>query len=149
MSRADGIIKRVDAALNKVAPPVRSVYIRQVTRTGGDDLIGRGQTVSTTDTLMSPQPFYMRLGRQVVGDNVPAQELIGTNQLNSIADDYAIIFSPNSITATQLEDPDFCMVFKDTTGLEEVFRVTDFEPIGMSGQTVIYAAYIRSITRPS
>ena len=150
MSRADGVIRRLDAALNKVAPPTRTVYKRTVTRTGGDNLIGRPGTVTYTDVQLSPQPFYARLGRQIVGNQVPAELVInsaGTEDF--IADEWICIFSPTAISLTELSNPDLVLAFKDTGGNTEVFRITDLEPLGFSDQAVMYVAYIRSTERPS
>lgn len=150
MSRADGVIRRLDAALNKVAPPTRTVYKRTVTRTGGDALIGRPGAVAYTDVELKPQPFYARLGRQIVGSQVPAELIInsaGTNDF--VADEWIIIFSPTSISLAELSNPDLVLAFKDTAGNTEVFRITDTEPLGFSNQAVMYVSYIRSTERPA
>jgi hypothetical protein len=147
VSRATALISKLNAALNRVGPPERTVYKRVITRTGGDSLIGRPGSVSTADTILSPQPLYQRLGRFVVGDSAASQELL-SNGKERVADDYQVIFSSTAVTQADLNNKDLQFVFKDAAGNSEVFRVTDFEPVGMNGVQLMFITYLRSTQRP-
>jgi len=150
MPSAQGILSKLRVALNKVNVVDRTIYKRVVTRTGGDPLIGRPASVSYAETKISPPPAYQRLGRNIVGDNAPAELVISSSGgSNQVADDYAIFFSAESITRAELDDPDVMIVFKDSAGNEEVFRVTDFEFQPYQGIDICVTAYLRSTKRPS
>ena len=62
---------------------------------------------------------------------------------------YAIFFSAQSITRADLDNPDVVIVFKDASGNEEVFRITDFEPQPYQGVDISFMVYLRSTERPS
>lgn len=148
MGRADGVLTRINAALRKVSPLDRTVYKRTVTRTGGDVLIGRPAAITYSDTLLSPQPLYQRLGRNVVGDRVPAQEVLA-NTKEQIANDYELLISPTAMALADLQNPDVLLVFKDAAGNEESFRITDREPVSMNGVILMFLTYVRSTKRPA
>lgn len=151
MGRADSIQRRLDNALNRTVGkgPLtnRTAYKRFVTRTGGDSLIGRPGSVTTTDTMLSPQPIYSRLSRYVVGKSSGAAEILGA-QGAEVAEDLAIILSPSAITLAELQNPDLLIVFKDSLNGETVFKVTDLEPTPFQGQDVTFLAYIKNVKRP-
>lgn len=147
MSRASGIIKKLDNALKRLNPVDVTVYKRLNSSTGGDTLIGRPGSQSHVDTLLVPQPMYQRLGRNVVGDSAPSQQL-GVGQATSrIGVDYQIIFSPSSITKDELNNRNITYVFKDAAGGIEIYHLTDYEPTALQGQDVMYVAYLRSAVR--
>jgi hypothetical protein len=147
MGRADLILAKTKSALNKVGPSDRQVYKRVVTRTGGDSLIGRGGTITHVDTLLDPQPLYQRLGRNIVGDSAPSQELLN-NGSNRIADDYQVTFHPDAVSQADLNNKDLLFVFRDASNRDEIFRVTDFEPVAINGKAVMFVGYLRSTARP-
>ncbi len=148
MASAKGIIAKLDAALKRLNVTDRQVYKRTTARVGGDDLIGRAVTVTSTEVLLSPPPIYQRLGRNVVGNNVSAEMFISTSGTkDQIGVDYSILFSPSSITRNELADPNLTIVFKDASGNEEVFRITDYELQPFQGVDVEILAYLRSTKR--
>jgi len=149
MSRAQGILNRVNGALRRTFPQDRTVYKRVVTRSGGDDLIGRGVAVSTVDTLLDPQPTYQRLGRNIVGDHVDAESVLGAaGSKVEVADDYSCLFSSTALPLADLNNKNVTIVFKDSAGNEEIFRITDYTPVSFQGTALIYMAFLRSTKRP-
>lgn len=149
MPSAAAIISRLDKALNKTNATSRVVYKRIVTRSGGDDLIGRPATITNTDTILLPQPMCQRLGRNLVGGSAPEQTSLSSGGgAIQIANDYAVIFSPSAMTRTALSDPNLLILLVDTVTSEtEVFRITDMEPTPYLGQDVMITAYMRSTKR--
>lgn len=148
MSRADAIIRRTDSALRRVNVTERDVYKRVITRTGGDDLIGRPGSVTHVDTKIDPPPAYQRLGRNIVGNNVAAESVLSGSETR-VADDYAVLISVTAMSEADFKNENVLIVFKDAAGGEEVFRITDYEPTLFQGQVLNFTAYIRSLKRPT
>ena len=148
MSRAAGIITKLNTTLNRVGPQDRIVYKRVLTQTGGDSLIGHPSSVTHVDTVLSPQPLYQRIGRNIVGDQITA-EIIQALNSQHVADDFMLTLSPTAMSMDDLGNKNVMIVLKDAAGNEELYRITDYEPIAFQGTVVMIAAYIRSTTRPS
>lgn len=148
MSRALSIITRLDKALNKVGPLDRVSYKRIITRSGGDDLIGRPASVSVVDTIFDPQPQYTRLARFLVGPGAKSQDMSDAGGHHRIANEYMFTFSPSSMSMTDLTNDDLLIVLKDSVGNEETFDITDYEPIAMNGINVVYTVFAKSMQRP-
>jgi hypothetical protein len=147
MSRATGLITRLNATLKRVNPVDRKVYKRLTVKSGGDALTGQAVTTVVTDTLLVPQPVYQRLGRNVVGDPAEAEQIMTTTGVNRIGVEYQILFSPTSVSIAELDNDNITYVFKDASGNAEVYRLTDYEPVALTGQDVLYIAYVRSSVR--
>lgn len=148
MSRANGIISKLNAALQRTQPFDRTVYLRTVTISGGDPLIGRPGSVQNTDTLITPQPFVERLGRErIPGGHAYAQTLTHGSAMQ-LADDYNIICSSTAITRSQLEQSSTFFVFKDANGGEEVLSLIDFETASLNTTDIMFTVYARSVSRP-
>jgi hypothetical protein len=149
MGRAEGLINKLNATLNRVGPSNRKAYKRVTTRTGGDALIGRPGAVSHSDTLMNPQPFYHPVGRiHVPGGHAHMETVIDSNNKAKRADDYQFIISPSAISASELETNDVTIVLKADDGSEEVLRLLDQDAPTYQGTNVVYICYYRSVTRP-
>lgn len=149
MSKASSLIKKLDGVLNKYCPPFMTVYKRQITYGYGDQLIGRALPNTYQDTLLSPQPYYNRMGRErIPGGHAQAIDVVSSGK-QTLADDYMFIFSPTAITRDELQDPNISIFFKYPTGEEEPLRLTDMETPGISGTEVIFICYMRSIKRPA
>lgn len=146
MSLAASLKQRVNAVLNQYAPTYMTAYKRVVTRSGGDDLTGHTGTVTNTDTLLNPQPVYGRaLRRQVGGTDA---EIMATSTESKVGQLYEMIVSADAMSITDIESQNVLVVLKDpTTQEEEVYRIADYEPMGVSGGAVAYLLYIRSATR--
>ena len=124
MSRTSSIIARLDNALNKVGPQDRTSYMRVITRTGGDDLIGRPGTVTFVDTVFNPQPQYNRpSARNLVGPTAKTEDVSDATGQHVIADRYVFLFSPTAITLAQLKNDDMLIVLKDAAGVVEKFDI--------------------------
>lgn len=147
MSRATAIISRVGNILRKVNPVSKKVYKRIVTRTGGDQLLGRPASVDYKDILLDPPPTYLRISKNIVGPSA-VSELIDVGGLAAVGNDYQLTVTSESISADEFSNSDLLIVFKDLDDNEEVFRITDYEPIAFEGTVIIIAAYIQSIQRP-
>jgi hypothetical protein len=147
MSRATGVIKKIDAALKRLDPNDKLLYKRLNVKTGGDALTGRGVVATFTDTLLDPQPMYQRLGRNVVGDSAPAQQIMAATGVNRIGAEYQIIFSSSCITVAELNNDNITFAFKDTSGNTEIYHLTDYEPVALTSLDLIFIGYIRSAVR--
>lgn len=167
MASASSLIKKVTAVLTKVGPPDKLVYLRLSTRTNADPLKGYPGTVTVTDTLLTPQPYYVRLGRdRVPGGHTRSEDAVIGDGSIGLLDDWLFYISPDAISLTQLSDPGFSLVKKaagtpslfgdtpfgsgtETTseGTEEVFRLMDVDPAMIYGADVLYSCYMRSTTR--
>jgi hypothetical protein len=143
MGRARGIITRLNAALKRVGPPTRTVYKRVVTRTGGDNLIGRPGSVTYADTACDPQPLVSRISTERVRESAI---LSGTKVYQT--EDLQALFSPTAITLAELQDENLVIALKDSVGNTETYRIVDFDFTSLEGQDVIYKAIIRSVSRP-
>lgn len=148
MSRATSLINRVGHILTKVNAVSRTVYKRTVTRTGGDQLLGRPYSVDYKDILLNPPPIYLRISRNLVGDTTNA-ELVENGGLTSVNNDYQLTVSSAALSVEELGDDNLLIVFKDSHNNEEVFRVTDFESVAFQGTDIIVVAYLKSTQRPT
>jgi hypothetical protein len=167
MASASSIIKKVSAILNKVGPPDKSVYLRVTTRTNQDVLKGYPGTVTTTDTLLNPQPYYTRSGRdRTPGGHTKSEDAVTGDGTVTVLDDWVFFVSPDAITPAQLSSPDFLLVWKIngapaefgstpfnsgtesiSTSNEQVFKLLDTDAAMIYGADVLYSLYMRSITR--
>lgn len=147
MSRAEALISRIDTVLNKFAPLTRTCYKRIVTRTGGNDLLGRPGTITTSDTIFSPQPSISMTGREPVSGGRDKVKAIMVTSGQRTADDYQLLFSTSALTVSQVQGKDVLLVLKDATGAEEVLEIMDVEPLGMENTIVALIVMARSIKR--
>ena len=143
MSRASGVLKRVDAALNKVTPINRQVY-KRITQFTGDSLIGR-VTSDTTDILLVPQPAITQIGRQhLSGARDAVETVINSSGTRLVKDDYTMIVSGDAITEAELQNNNLSFVFKTVDG-EEVLFVMDYSPLEFQGLVIVYEVFVRSV----
>lgn len=148
MSRAQGILAKVDSVLRKFAPLERTAYKRTITRTGGNSLLGRPGAVAVSDVAFDPQPIVTMIGRESVsGGHTQVEHILKSTGSQSTADEYRILFSANSYSRTELENKDILIVLKDASGNEEVLIILDVEPISMNGTDISYTVYARSTKR--
>ena len=146
MSRVQSIIKRMDKALTKFAPTDnRFVYSRIVTRTGGDDAIGRPGTVSNVDTLLNPQPMWSRPSRRDI-EHLHTPYVL-ENGVTRSAVDYIMLVSPTAMSQDQLQDPNTFIAMRDSAGSTEVFLILDMQSTGFFDTDVVYEVAIRSVNR--
>jgi len=149
--RGASLVKKLDAVLKKTAPFEYTVYKRVVTRTGGDSLTGRKGTVNYTDTVLSPQPFYQRMGREPsTGPKAFAEAILTSGGKNVVADDYVFLFSPSAITKAELKNQDVVLILKDSSSVEQdTLRLLDWQTATLTGTDVLYVVYARSTKRPA
>lgn len=140
MSRADYVIKRVDAALKTLGGLTRPAYKRVTTSTGGDSLIGRQGAVTVTDTLFNPQPYYRQLGHRDV-------MLLNGAGGQFVADDYKFTFSINALKESDLNAGNTTIVLKDASGNVEVLRIIYFNNESLNQQDVALTVIARSMAR--
>lgn len=149
MPTASAILKKVNKAFGKVTPQdTRTVYKRFITRIQGDPLIGRPGIVNGEDTLLDPQPLYQRLGKYPVGPVSKADLVLDSSGSAYIGNDYMCVFSASAISYDELRNPDLLIVFKDSSGNEELYRVDDYDPAGFQGTDILFTTYIKSTKRP-
>lgn len=147
MSRATGILAKINSAMNRFTPLTRTCYKRVITRTGGNDLIGRPASVTIVDTLLSPQPVYLPIGRKAQPGGRDKVGSVLTSVGQSTVDDWEFTVSASAMSLSDLHAKDVVLVLKDSTGAEEVFDIKDFEPVGLQGVTVALVIFARSIKR--
>jgi hypothetical protein len=138
MALSDSIIKRMDAALRRVGPMRRDVYKRVITRTGGNDLIGRAASITTADTKLNPQPFYM--------DNGGSEMLVSTGG-DVQATDYTFVMSPTAMTLAEVQNKNTFLLLKDSAGNIEMLRITSYEPTDFQGAVVEISITATSVSR--
>lgn len=167
MATANSIIKKVTAALNKVGPPDRAVYLRQTARTNQNALTGYAGTVTYTDTLLSPQPYYARLGRdRISGGHTRSEDALMGSGTVGVLDDWVFYLSPDSLSLGDISSPDFLIVLKSTgapskfgaapfdvgteaspDSREEVLKLIDTDNAMIYGSDVLFTCYMRSMSR--
>lgn len=148
MSRATSLISRIGVILNKVNPTDRKIYKRVVKRTGGDQLLGVPANIENVDIQLDPPPIFSRVGRNIVGQAVNS-EAFDVDGAIGIGNDYMLTVSPAAISWAEFGNKDLLIVFKDSDMNEEVFRITDFEPVAFQGIDVLIIAFIKSTSRNS
>jgi hypothetical protein len=143
-NRLNSLIARTNKALAKTNAFDRKVYLRTTTTSGGDSLLGRYGSISITDSLLVPQPFVERLGRErVPGGHVSAETIIVGSSMK-IGDDYTVLASASMLSLSQLQNPQCQIVFKDQTGNMEILSILDFETISIDSGDLAYNVYCRS-----
>lgn len=140
MGLAEDLIATANSILSEFAPPDRKVYKRTIVRTGLDELIGRSSVVSVTDTLLSPQPYYVRIDTSNEG-------VLSSNKNVNIGD-YIFILSVDALSRAEIQNKDIVLVLKDSSANAEVFRLLDYENPSVENTEVLYVGYYRSIVRP-
>jgi hypothetical protein len=126
---------KIDSALRKAGPPLRTVYLRKIT-VAGDVLIGR-QTATPTDKKLTPQPIYRQLG----------QEQTLSNGSIVYAGDYKFTASATAITLTDLKDKSAQLVLKAADGTTEVLRIVYYVPASMQGEAVAFTIFAQGVRR--
>lgn len=133
MANPAGVRAKIDAALRtKLGPSIRTAYLRTRTVTG-DKLIGR-ETVTTTDTLLNPQPLFTTVREEMM--------INGNKQI--VVGDYKILLSANAVTEDQLKDPGAQIVLKAANGDTDVLRILYYRAPSLQGQAVLYTVFARS-----
>ncbi len=159
MSRGDSIINRVNGALKRISGMSRPAYLRVVTETGGDQLLGRPGTVINSDSIFYPQPVYHQLGHYKA-------MVMSTANLTLVADDYVFTFSPTIITKNELQQGNVFILLKNGVqppgwglsgfgvtdygaddGEEEILEIIYYNDIAIYGETVAFSIIARSIAR--
>lgn len=150
MSQAQSLINSLNGILNQVATAGRTTYMRVYTTGGGDPLTGQGQTPFSTDTLLTPQPYFSRLGHKRTPGmpHLKSEDLVDASGNVFVADAWAFLVSPTAVSAAQLENPNMTFVLVDSLGNEEEMGLIDYEPTSGFGMDLLYTCYMRSLVRP-
>jgi hypothetical protein len=134
----------VDSVLTEFSPiGDRTVYSRVLVKTGGDALLNTGQTVTSTDTLLVPQPVYSRL--MFDEGSFDRVALVGTSYI--APGDYEFVISLNSIDKESLLDSGTQMVLKLADETVEVLKLIGYDAVGVKGMDVVFIGYYRSVKR--
>lgn len=131
----------VNYALKTVGPPVKQVYKRTTTTTGGNSLLGiyPADSIQPVDVLLSPQPAYEQLQDRA--------SVLSTSGLVLEATDYEIILSADSISINELEAGNLTFVFKNAKdNVTEEYRVLGYNPPEFQGSYVAFFVYARRKT---
>jgi hypothetical protein len=135
---ADSLIRKIDKISDKYLVTNRAVYKRLLSRGGGDPLIGVPGTVTTTDTLLSPQP--------IVPAALSQEDMLLLAGSLQPATDTVLYVSPTAMSEDQLKDPDYVIVFQ-TADSEEVCKVVKVAPLVAVGEALLFIVVARSIQR--
>lgn len=137
MSRANTLVKRISKAITKVGPMSRTSYKRVSTVTGGDELIGRGTTITPVDTKFNPQPIYRQLGhRQAM--------YLSTATLQLVADDFKFTFPVTQVSQADFQGANTYIVLKDANG-EERLRILYIATDDLGGKDLVINVFARSM----
>jgi len=142
------IITKIDNASNKYNLHDRLIYKRVVTISTVNTMLETPTSTDTTDTLLSPQPFYGRPESIDIGAfRYPVQVISsdGTAALSNT--EYVLFCSPNTLSTNDVQNPNLTIVFKDVQSNEEEFRITDYESIAFQNDTAAYQIYIKSFKK--
>jgi hypothetical protein len=136
--KAGALIAKVNAVLNKVNATDRDLYKRVYTRSGGDALLGRAGTVTTTDTLITVPPAV----QTIASDSIQYLNGSGLAQVG----DLLITLSATAISLDDLQNEDLRLVLK--RGLvEEELAIIHYDPAVFDGARVAYTLLARSKKR--
>jgi len=139
MAISDDLKLAVKNILIQFAPTgSRKAYKRTISKTGGDQLLDIGVTVTNTDTLLSPQPAFRRLGQNMA-------TIAGTSK--TVIADYVFVFSVEAISRTELLGSTSTIVLKDSSGNEEILYLVDYTDPAVSEVDVAYIGFYRSSDR--
>lgn len=126
MASGQALQGRIGKLLKRLNVTHRTVKLRDVSTSGGNSLLGIGGTVSTTDTVVDPQPVVSLAEAQVIANSG------GLYQLG----DYEILFS-GTIAETTLRNR--LVVYGD-----EVLRIIHIEPVVFGGVVVVWRVMTRT-----
>lgn len=137
---SDEFKQTVKDILNEFAPiNTRTAYKRSITQSSGlAALLGRSVVVAEVDTLLDPQPAFVRLGR--------SSPYLQSNS-TILVDDWLVVLSVESITRDELFNKNTVLVLKDSLGVEEVFRLIDTTEAAVNSTDVAFVAFYRSTDR--
>lgn len=134
MALADKLIKKVDATLAKLAVSPKPAYKRVRVASGGDSLLGKGGTVTITDTLISPTPAFVSPGDGSV------RELLGDTAVS--LGDLVCISSVTGLSPTELETESLTIALKSGSDVDE-YDIVKHQPYFIDGQTVATLLVLR------
>jgi hypothetical protein len=148
MPSPSGLIKKLDNTLKRFMPMERKVYKRVVTRTGGDDLIGRPGSVTSVDTLLDPQPYYEAMQRGGGSQDVARLDMAIANTKATSLSDYEFLISPTAMTRAELNNRNVFLVLKDASGNAEVLEILPDKNYAFDNTVVAFQVQARTIKRP-
>jgi hypothetical protein len=145
MPSSQSIINSLNQILRITQPAARTVTKRVITRENGDPLLGRKGSVTYVDTVVTPQPYFMRLGRDYLhGEHDRSYTVVDSANQEIVADDYKFIFSPTSITRQEFQNPDMVLTLTDGEGNVETLTLLDITAPTIGSTEVAFIAYYRS-----
>jgi hypothetical protein len=139
MGRVASLISKVDRAMRDLNVTDRVVYKRLLSREGGDPLIGRGQSVTLSDTQLDPQPIV----------EVPTSDnpLLLSGVVLNPATDYLLSISASAMSLSELKNPNYLVVFQNAEDDYEECTVVRYIPVVLEGTVVMYSVLVRSRKR--
>lgn len=125
----DGLVVRnaVSKVLAQVNATSRPVKFRVVARTGGNSILGVGQTITNIDTLVAPPP---------VVDYIKEEEVAGGAGLIQLGD-YRILFA-GSVPETTLQ-VSFILYGTD------VLKILSYQPAVLGGVVAVWQVLARTV----
>jgi hypothetical protein len=127
MPSGSSLRRKVATTLARVQASAYPVYLRQVTFTGGDSLLGVGQTTTVTDTLVDPMPAV---------DLLPTSLVVTSGGLYQ-AGDYRITFAATVIEEATLRNS--LIRYGD-----HILRIVRIDPVAFGGMVVAWEVIART-----
>jgi hypothetical protein len=127
MASGASIQAKITAVLQKLNATHRLVYFRTVNTSGGNSLLGLGESVANSDTEASPQPAVQTL----------STDEIATSGGLLMQGDYRMIFSGAELEETLKTS---LIVYG-----EEVLRIVKYTPAAIFGTVAAWDVIARSI----
>lgn len=144
MSLATRLTAKADKLLTKYqVTDGRDLYKRVITRTGGDDLLGRPGTVSVVDTLLDPPPMVETLSFQRANHARNFLGRIGTTDSIALIGDTFCTISITALSTEELENKDLVFVFKGGP-VDEEMNVITYDAAVVNNVVVVWYVLLRS-----
>lgn len=138
MGKADSMSRKLDKLLTRFNAVDRPAYKRLYTRTGGDALLGDSQTVTKTDTLLSPQPALTTMSDK------ETLALVGTTVVQT--SDVMMIVSSSALSSAEIKNPNLAIVMKNGAS-EEEYIIAAYVPSVLEGKTLVFNVLLKSKSR--
>ena len=126
MASGKALQSRIGKLIKRLNVTHRTVKLRDVSTSGGNSLLGLGGTVSTTDTVVDPQPTVSLADAQTIANSG------GLYQLG----DYEMLFA-GTIPEATLKNR--LVVYGD-----EVLRIVNIDPVVFGGVVVVWKVMTRT-----
>lgn len=127
MASGSSLRQKVATTLRRVNATAYPVYLRQVTLTGGDPLLGVGQTTTVEETLVDPPPAV---------DLLPTDMVVTSGGLYQTGD-YRMTFAATSLEESTLRNS--LIRYGD-----HLLKIVKIDPVAFGGMVVAWEIIART-----